>query len=156
MKLLQELLTLREEAIEIKMATDVWKDGKDSIKKFIPTAVYQVKEIEDSDPSKYEVYTDKNGKRKLVGKFDSEQLEDLYLPVRANQKEDAEGYTIYRDTVEVEALKYEGDTVKLDLGGDGTEKLTSGDYLLRESDDDTFTYSIQDAKYFEVDYSEKK
>lgn len=155
MKLLQELLSLREEAIEVKPAADVWQDGKDSVKSYIATAVYQVRQIEDSDPVKWEVYTDKDGSRKLVGKFDTADLEEMYVPVRPNQKEDAEGYTMYRDNTEVEAFKYDGDTIKVDLDGK-TKKLVNGDYLIRETDDDNFVYSVQSAKYFETDYSEKK
>lgn len=155
MKLLQELLSLREEAIETQLASDVWKENKDSVKTFVPTAVYMVKKVKDSDPTEYEVYTDKGGKRKLVGKMDSEELESNYVPVRSGQKEDVEGFTIYRDADEVEAFKFEGDTIKVDLEG-STKTLKKGDYLIRQTEEDEFTYDVQSAKYFEADYSEKK
>ena len=155
MKLIQELLTLREEAIETKLASDVWKEGKDGVKTYVSTATYQVKQQKGSDPAVWEVYKDKDGKRTSVGKFDTSELEELYVPVRANQKEDAEGYTLYRDNTEVEAFKYDGDTIKVDLEGT-TKKLKTGDYLIRQTDDDNFVYSVQSAKYFEADYTEKK
>ncbi len=155
MKLLQELLSLREEAIETQLASDIWKEAKDSVKTFVPNAVYMVKKVKDSDPTKYEIYNDKDSKRKLVATMDAEELEDNYSPVRANQKEDAEGFTIYRDSTEVEAFKYDGDTIKVDLEG-STETLKKGDYLLRQVEGDEFTYSTQSAKTFESDYSEKK
>lgn len=155
MKLLQELLTLHEEAIEVKFASDVWKEAKDEAKTFITTEVFYVKEIEGSDPTKYEVYSDKENKRKLVGKMDKEDLEASYVPVRASQAEDAEGYKMYRSSDEVEAFKYDGDTIKVDLEGQ-TSKLKKGDYLIRQSDEDEFTYTVESAKYFEADYVEKK
>lgn len=155
MKLLQELLALNEETIETKLASDIWKEAKDAAKTYVPNAVYMVKKVKDSDPIKYEVYNDSGSKRKLVATMDTEELEDNYTPVRANQKEDAEGFTIYRDNTEVEAFKYDGDTVKVDLEG-STDTLKTGDYLLRQLEDDEFTYSVQSAKTFETDYSEKK
>lgn len=155
MKLLQELLSLREEAIETKLASDIWKEAGDSAATYVTNAVYMVKKVEDSDPAEYEVYHDTDGKRRLVATMDAEELEDSYTPVRANQKEDAEGFTIYRDTNEVEAFKYDGDTIKVDLEG-SKETLKRGDYLLRQVDEDEFTYSVQSAKTFEADYSEKK
>jgi hypothetical protein len=155
MKLLQELLNLREEAIEVRLASDVWKEGKDETKTFITTEVFYVREIKDSDPTKYEVYSDKENKRKLVGKMDKEDLEASYVPVRATQSEDAEGYKMYRSSDEVEAFKYDGDTIKVDLEGQ-TSKLKKGDYLIRQSDENEFTYTVESAKYFEADYVEKK
>lgn len=152
MKLLSELLTLREEAIQTQLPEDVWGENKDSVKTYVTTVVYSVKEVEDSSPKKWEVFKDVDGKRKQVGTFDTAELEELYEPVRANQKPDAEGYTLYRDAGEVEAFKYEGDTTKLE----GVKKLHKGDYLIRQEADDEFTYSVQSAKYFEQDYSEKK
>lgn len=155
MKLLQELLSLREEAIETQLASDIWKENKDNTKTYVPNAVYMVKKVKDSDPTEYEVYTDKGGKRKLVATMDTEELEDNYVPVRPDQKEDAEGFTVYRDSDEVEAFKYDGDTTKVDLEG-STKTLKKGDYLIRQTEEDEFTYEVQSAKYFEADYSEKK
>ncbi len=155
MKLLQELLSLREEAIETQLASDIWKENKDSAKTYVPTAVYMVKKVKDSDPTEYEVYTDKGGKRKLVATMDTEELEDNYVPVRPDQNEDAEGFTVYRDSDEVEAFKYDGDTTKVDFEG-STKTLKKGDYLIRQTEEDEFTYEVQSAKYFEADYSEKK
>ena len=155
MKLLQELLSLREEAIEVVKAADLWKDNKDNVQTFVPNAVYSVKKVEDATPTEYEIYSDTSGKRKLVATMNAEELEDNYVPVRANQKEDAEGFTFYRDAEEVEAFKYEEDTVKIDLEG-STETLKKGDYLIRSAQDDEFIYSVQASKYFEDDYTEKK
>lgn len=155
MRLLQELMSLREEAIETKMASEVWKENKDSAATFIPNAVYMVKKVKDSDPTKYEVYTDASGKRKLVATMDSEELEENYTPVRSGQKEDAEGFIIYRDVDEVEAFKYDGDTIKVDLEG-STKTLKKGDYLLRQTEDDEFTYMVRSSKTFEEDFTEKK
>lgn len=155
MKLLQELLSINEEAIETIKAADIWKENKDSAVTYVPNAVYMVRVVPDTEPTEYEVFSDVSGKRKLVAKMDPEELEDNYVPVRANQKEDAEGFTLYRDAEEVEAFKFEGDTSKIDLEG-STETIKKGDYLIRQTDEDEFTYSVQKAKYFEDNYTEKK
>lgn len=155
MKLLQELLSLREEAIETVLASDLWKENKDKAKTFVPQGVFMVKKVKGSDPTEYEVYSDTSGKRKLVAKMDTEELEGAYVPVRANQREDAEGFTMYRDAEDVEAFKHEGDTTLVDLEG-STKTLKKGDYLIRQTEDDEFTYDVQAAKDFEDAYSEKK
>lgn len=155
MKLLQELLHLREEAIETKLASDIWKENKDKAKTFITNVTYLAREVKDSEPKKYEVFKDVDSKRKLVGKFATDDFEAAYAPVRANQKEDAEGYKMYRDAGDIEAFKYDGDTIKVDLEGE-TGKLKKGDYLVRTSEGDNFVYSIETAKYFEDDYAEQK
>lgn len=155
MKLIQELLILREEAIETKLASDIWKEAKDQVKTYVTNATYLARKAKGSDPAKFEVFQDINDKRKLVGKFEADEFEAAYIPVRANQPEDAEGYKMYRDAEEIEAFKYDGDTVKVDLEGQ-TGKLKNGDYLIRASEGDNFTYSIETAKYFDSDYTEKK
>lgn len=155
MKLLQELLSLREEAIETAVAADVWQENKDSAQTFIPQSTYMVKKVENTSPAEYEVYSDISGKRELVATMDAEELEDSYVPVRPNQKEDAEGFTIYRDAQEVEAFKYDGDTIKVDLEG-SSKTLKKGDYLIRQTEDDEFTYDVQSAKDFEDAFAEKK
>jgi hypothetical protein len=152
MKLLSELLTIREEAIAVMQPEDVWADNKDGVITYITSTIYFVKQIEDSDPKKWEVLKDVDGTRKKVGTFDTAELEDLYVPVRANQKPDAEGYILHRDNLEVQAVRYGADTVKLD----GLKKLRAGDYLIRREGGDDFIYSVQDPKYFEQDYIEKK
>lgn len=152
---LQELLSLHEEAIEIVLAADLWKDNKDNSKTFIQNAIYMVKKVKDSKPTEYEIYSDDGDKRKLVATMDAEELEAAYVPVRSNQKEDAEGFKLYRDIDEVEAFRHEGDTIKVDLER-RKKTLKKGDYLLRITDDDEFTYDVQSAKDFEDAYSEKK
>lgn len=155
MKLLQELLSLREEAIEVKQPSDVWEEGKDSAKTFISSITYMVKQVEDSSPAEYEVYVDDGDKRTLIDTLDAQALEASYTPVRANQKPDAEGFTVYRESTEVEAFKYAGDTCKLDNDGE-KETLKKGDYLIRHTSDDEFTYSVESADDFEADFTEKK
>lgn len=164
MKLLQELtilhekhlLSISEEAIEKVLASDLWKENKSSAKTYISSVIYSVKKKSGDSDTPYEIYKDDaKSKRVLVGKFSLSDLEASYVPVRANQKEDAEGYILYRDIAEVDAFKYDGDTIKVDLEGE-TGKLKKGDYLIRASDGDNFTYSIESAKYFDGDYTEKK
>lgn len=155
MKLLKELLTLKEEAIEVKPASDVWDEAKDSVKTYIAKKTYTAKEVDGEDGTEYEVYTEKNGKRKLVTTLSSADFKSAYVQVRADQSADAEGYKTYREDTEIEAFKYDGNTIKVDLG-DSKETLKKGDYLIRKVDGDNFTYLVEEARFFEEDYSEKK
>jgi hypothetical protein len=155
MKLLKELLTLKEEAIQVRDASEVWEEGKDSVKTYIAKKTYVAREVEGEDGTEYEVYTEKNGKRKLVITLSSTDFKSAYVPVRADQSEDAEGYKTYREDIEVEAFRYEGDTIKVDLGGD-KETLKKGDYLIRKIDGDNFIYLVEEARFFDEDYTEKK
>lgn len=158
MKLLQELLSIRslaEEAIEVKAASDIWKESSDSSKTYIPRETVMVKKVQDSDPVEYEVYSDDGNKRKLIAKMDVEELESSYVSVRPNQKEDAEGFTVYRSSEELEAFRYDSDTVRVDLDG-SKATLKKGDYLTRITEDDEFIYDVQSAKEFEDSYMEKK
>lgn len=143
---LNELIT--EEAIEVLSAEEVWKNG--TVTTFIPTSIYSARKEE----GKWAVYKE-DGKRKLVDRFDSAAFEELYAPVRPNQKPDAEGFKTYRDNVEIEAVKYDGDTVKVSIGS-GTKKLRKGNYLVRQEGEDSFSYTVRDAKYFESDYEVKE
>lgn len=156
MKLLQELLILREEAIETLEAADAWKDNKDEAKTYITNATYEARQIPDSKPVKYEVFSVKNNSRKLIGKFESDDFEIAYTPIRNNQEEDAEGYKTYRDAGDVEALRYQGDTVNVRLSDDEVVKLKKGDYLIRSTEDDEFVYAVEKAVHFEDDYTEQK
>jgi hypothetical protein len=159
MKLLQELLSLTplsEEAIEVREASDVWAENKDSAKTYVTKTIFQVKETEDEDGMKqYEVYSDTTGTRKLINTLSPTDFKAAYSPIRSNQEPDAEGFTLYREDAEVEAFKYEGDTIKVNIDGD-KETLRKGMYVIRREEDDSFTYSVETAKYFEADYTEKK
>jgi len=155
MKLLQELLSLREEAIETVKAADLWKEHTDDTKTFIPSSVFLARPIDGSDGARYEIFRDKDGTRKSVGKMDSDKFGLKYVPLRANQKEDAEGFKAYREDDDVEAFKHADDTIKVDLEGQ-VGKLTDGDYLVRRTEGDNFVYSISKAETFEDDYSEEK
>jgi hypothetical protein len=158
MKLLQELLSIRlldEEAIEVRLASDIWSENKDFSKTFIPKATYMVRQKENSNPVEYEVFSKDGNKRKLVATMDTEDLEAAYVPVRSNQTPDVEGFTTYRDAIEVEAFKYEGDTVKADLEG-RKKTLKKGYYLIRTEDENAFKYDVQSSNDFEDAYSEKK
>jgi hypothetical protein len=156
MKLLQELLSLREEEMETKLASDVWKDSKESANEYVTNVTYEAREIPDSNPTKYEVYTVKGKTRKLVGKFSTEDFEAAYVEVRKDQEEDVEGYKTYRDAGDIEALQYDGDTITLDLETDEMVKLEKGDYLIRQAEGTNFTYAVETTKDFEDDYVEQK
>ena len=150
-------LYLTEEKMEVKPAEEVWRDGKEEAGTYFPAAIYLVKKVEGTRPVEHEVYSDIDGRRRLVDTLNSEDLEASYTPVRPNQKEDAEGFTIYREAEEVDAFKYKGDTIKVELEEGGKKKtLRKGSYLLRRENEDSFSYEVQSAGDFEANFTEKK
>lgn len=153
---LQELLSLKEEAIEVKDIADVWEENKDGARIYVNARIFQVKKTTDDDgDTVYEVYSDEEGYRELVGTYKEEDFNATFIPVRKNQKPDAEGFLLYRQEDEVEAFMYEGDTIRVDIDGD-KEILRRGDYVIRSEKEDSFVYSIEKARFFEDDYREKK
>jgi hypothetical protein len=142
-----------EEAIEVKKAGDVWKDAADGSKTFIANTVYDVRKIDGG--AKYEVSTEVGTQRKPFTKLDKAGLDAAFTPVHAKQAPDAEGYTQYRKTDELEAIKYDKDTLKVDLGNGTNVLLSKGDYLIRKASGDVFVYEVKKAKDFEVNYSAK-
>lgn len=142
-----------EEAITVKAASDVWKDNSDKTKVYIENTVYDVRKLEGG--AQYEVMSITDGKRKPFTKLSRAELDAAFTPTHPKQAADAEGYSQYRKTDELEAFKYDADTLKVDLG-DGTNKLLSkGDYLLRRPEGDVFKYDVKKAKDFEVNFDAK-
>lgn len=142
-----------EEAIEVKEASDVWAESKDTSKTYISRTVYSVKGIEGGE--KFDVSTEEGSVRKQFATLSRIDLDKSFTPIRPNQSPDAEGYTQYRDVDEVEAFKYEGDTVKVDLGGEEV-LLSKGDYLVRKTEGNDFVYEVKTSKIFDSKYTAKK
>ena len=138
---------IKEEAIEVKAASAIWSENKDSSKKYISNTVYFVKKLDGGE--KYEVTTESGNERKPFATLSKVDLDKSFTELRANQTPDAEGYTKYRDLEDVEAFKYASDTVKVDE----TTVLSKGDYLMRKPDGDQFVYEVKKAKDFEAEYT---
>lgn len=146
---------LFEEAIPIVSADSLWQENADSASQYITTNIYQVKELESDGTKVYQVFLDKGGRRKSLGKVSQDRFDKSYTPVRGNQKPDAEGFIVYRDASEFEAFKYQGDTTKVELSNGTSVKLMKGDYILRQTDGDEFVYSVEPSKYFDQNYTKK-
>lgn len=149
-------LILAEEAIEVKAVEDLWQELKGNSKTYVSSSTYYVRPIEGS--SLFEVMQDVGTKRTLYGKLTKLKLDASFVQVRVDQTPDAEGYIQYREAGELNAVEYSGDTVKVDLQGNGanTVKLVDGDYLIQRSDESKFVYSVAKAKTFEGRYTELK
>lgn len=141
-----------EEAIEVKPAADVWAESKDLSKTYISNTVYSVKGIEGG--KKFDVSTEEGSVRKPFATLSRIDLDASFTPIRPKQSPDAEGYTQYRDIDEVEAFKYEGDTIKVDLEGE-VKLLSKGDYLVRKTEGDDFVYEVKTSKVFDSKYTTK-
>lgn len=155
MKLIQLVNSdiLAEEALETKKAEDLWKQFGSSASTYVTTVTYFVK----PEKNQFVVYYDENGIRKLYGRVDKSTLQSAFVPVRANQQPDAEGFISYRDADEFDAFKYTGDPIKVDLGDKDSQivKMVKGDYLLRQSDDNDFVYTVEKARFFDNGYTKK-
>ena len=143
---------VKEEAVETKPAADVWSENKDSSKTYVSNTVYFVKPVKGGE--KYEVSTEEGTTRKPFATVSKVDLDKSFTQIRPKQTPDAEGYTQYRDSAEVEAFKNDADTVKIDDSGT-VLLLSRGDYLVRKTDGENFTYEVKKAKDFEAHYAEK-
>lgn len=144
---------LKEEAITVKPAPEVWADNKDDAKTYITNTVYFVRKLDGG--TKYEVTIEDGTTRKVFATMTRPELDKAFTPIRAKQTPDAEGYTQYRNLDEIEAFKYTDDTIKVEDEGRGTYLLNKGDYLLKMARDDIFIYEVKKAKDFETIYSPK-
>lgn len=155
MNILQELLKLTEqrlseEAIEVKDPATVWTEGKDKSKTYISNTSYYVRH---NDDNKYEVTIEDGTSRKTFTTMSKVELDKAFVPIRAKQTPDAEGYMQYRTLEEIEAFVYQGDTIKIDAG---TELLLrKGDYLIKKPAGNVFQYEVKPAKNFESIYTAK-
>jgi hypothetical protein len=149
--LLKEIKNLlKEEPLEVKAAEDLWSENSDGASEYVSTATYQVRPIKGSKPTMYEVFRVIGTDRKPFGKFTSTDLLDTLKPIRPNQTPDAEGFTVYTDPAEVQAFKYSGDPIKVQLSDEETEMLKNGDYFVRTVEGSHFAYSIETAGDFEA------
>jgi hypothetical protein len=157
MSILQELLNLRqarldEEAIEVAQPDQLWTDNGEDSKTYISSGVYYVRPQKNSD--KFEVTVEQNDERKPFATLSKADLDRSFVPMRANQTPDVEGYSQYRDIDETEAFQYDKDTVNVDLPG-GAQTLNKGDYLLRKAQGTNFKYSVKSSNDFDANFTEK-
>lgn len=148
-------LKLFEEAIPQMNAKDVWDEAGEESAQYVSAGIYHVIADDSFSPIKYEVFQDKNGVRKLIGKMSQDKLLKSFTPVRANQTADAEGFTLYRENDEYDVIKYSGDTVKVKNDNGDIIKINKGDFIIRDTDDDDFLYSAVSSKYFEQEFIKK-
>lgn len=159
---LSEIKRLFEEPIEVKEAADLWSENEGDAASYITSTVYYVKPS-DAKKGFFDVtFDDDNDKRKLYGTISKDDLDAAFTPLRGNQSADAEGYLQYRSADVYDAFKYGGDPVKVNLGEDPDDKsspavvlMNKGDYLLRQTSKNDFTYSVEKANYFDNGYVKK-
>jgi hypothetical protein len=116
----------------------------------MPSQTYLVKPSEKKSGT-FDVYVDKNNRRTLYASVSKAELASTYEIVRADDKPDGEGYVRYRMSDELEAAQYTGEPVNLTVGT-STVRLKKGDYLVRSTSGDDFTYSVEPEKFFDSTY----
>lgn len=139
---------VKEQQLETKPAEDLWDENSDAVSEYVSTTLYQVRAIPDTKPTTYEVFSVLADKSKPYGKFNAAELAKTLKPIRPNQTPDVEGFTTYTDPLNVEAFKYTGEPIKLELD-DQTIQLDKGDYLIRTVKGSSFIFSTEDAITFE-------
>jgi hypothetical protein len=149
--ILAELDLLVEQTIETREAEELWSENETEAKTYASKALYLVKKSKTRGKATYDVFIEEGGKRTQFATLSHSELNDQFEPLRPDQTEDAEGFTKYREIGSVEAIKYPGPKVKINLSG-AIEKLGKGDYLIRTDNDDEFIYSVEKARYFNKDY----
>lgn len=153
---LHHIKPLNEEKIPVRPAEELWTENEELVKTYTPTTIYLVKDVEVDGDTQHQVFTEKGDRKVEYGTLSTADLEAGFTPLRSGDRADAEGYVKYRESGDVEAVKYAGETVKVELDASSKEKLEKGDYLIRSSDDEDFTYHVEKAKDFDQEYVEKK
>ncbi len=148
--LLKEIKSLKlvtEESLEQKSAEDLWSENEPS--DYTASTTYLVRPIEKSRPVSYEVFRVIGTSSKPFGTFSATELADTLKPIRPNQTPDAEGFTVYTDPQQVQAFKYGGDPVKVEVAKGKTVVMNKGDYLVRTVSGSKFDYTVEPASDFE-------
>lgn len=143
---------LKEEEITSKTAEEVWSEGKAKSKTYIKVTPYFARKLDGG--SKYEVVIDDGIERKPFSSLSKQDLDKAFTPLRPNQTPDAEGFIQYQATDEIEAFKYFGDAVNLELNGD-SQVIKKGDYLIQKIVGNKFVYEIKSSKDFEAVFKAK-
>lgn len=159
MNLLKELLDLdstlisEDDSIEVKNASEVWAENKEESLIYIPKTIFSVKKDESNE--KYHVSVEVGNSRKPFAVLSKLDLDSSFIPVRPNQIPDAEGYSKYRNTDEIQAIKYTGDTIQIE-SNDETILLHKGDYLIqRPNSSGKFIYEVKKSSNFEAKFEAK-
>lgn len=154
--LLKELfLNLHEAELEVLPIEQYWDQHETEADEFIPSTIYLIKELDGRNTGKYQVYIEAQGKRRgpdLISKY---QLDNNFIPVRPNQKPDAEGFVLYQSAKIVEAVKHSGPPMKLQ-NGSITQVIKKNDYVVKQFDKNKFSFSIEKPSFFENSFSKKQ
>ena len=143
---------LKEEEITSKTTEEAWSDGKSNSKTYIKVTPYYARKLDGG--SKYEVVIDDGVERKPFSTLTRQELAKAFTPLRSNQTPDAEGFLQYQASDEIEAFKYSGDPVSLEINGD-VQVIKKGDYLIQKVVGTRLEYEIKSSKDFEAVYKAK-
>jgi hypothetical protein len=91
-----------------------------------------------------------------VDLIDGEDIQGTYEQIQPGAKEDAEGYITYREIGEYEAFKYAGEQTYIYTDWNTKQKLSAGDYLVRDADDPNASGFVVPAAEFDKHFEEVK
>lgn len=144
---LNEIKPVWEQKLETKTAEELWTANTDAVGQYTAAMMYLVKPS-DTTPVTYQVFSVVGDQRKQFGTFSAVELSKTLAPIRPNQTPDAEGFTTYIDPTQIEAFKYSGEPLMVELDGKTTVQLNDGDYLTRSVDGSSFKYDAEEAATF--------
>ena len=96
---------------------------------------------------------DEIDKVKLI---DEEDFQGTYEPIQSNEKEDAEGFKVYREIGYYEAFNYGGEDIYIFTDWNTKQRLKTGDFLVRDADDKNDSGFVVPAVEFERHFEESK
>lgn len=91
-----------------------------------------------------------------VDLIDGEDLQGTYEQIQADAKEDAEGYITYREIGEYEAFKYAGEQSYIYTDWSTKQRVSAGDYVVRDADDPNSSGFVVPAAEFDKHFEEVK
>lgn len=165
--IIQSLLLIKEEEEESKdekiTPESAFEAG--SPQKYSPKALYDVRPLKagekvdvggktvEAEKGQYLVRDHETlGDIKVV---DSADVDATLEPVRDSEQPDAEGFILYRDTEEIEAIQYQGERFTFKDDWEKTVTVSNNDYLIR-SINEPDSYSVLKPAKFKQQYSESK
>ena len=153
--LLNELFNLKEAAMDIVSTEDYWQQNESSANEYVSSKTYLVRELDGvKSISRFQVFQDISGKREGPDLITKYQLDANFEPVRPNQQPDAEGFILYRSTLEIDAIKHKQDPMKI-LIGTNEMTLAKNNYITRRMVHNKFEFSIEKSSVFENNFIKK-
>lgn len=82
--------------------------------------------------------------------IDEEDFYSMFEPIRSNQSPDVEGFMQYRNTEEIEAIKYKGEDQMIENEWSEKMVLKNGDFLARDAGNPSAYFVLTPGEFSEI------